>query len=271
MGSNMPLLKTLSEYYDNAIKDRADPRTDGWFLVHSPWPPLCILLVYLVVCINAKRMMQNVPAFRLRGILLCYNTALVFLSAYMFYEFLVASYLAEYNLFCQPVDYSTSPLAIRMAKVCWWYFISKYIELLDTVFFILRKKFNQVSFLHVYHHSTMLINWWLGVKYVAGGQSFFIGMLNSFVHIIMYTYYALSCFGPTVQKYLWWKKYLTVLQLVQFGAIFVHCFHNLWTECDFPDWLNGIVCGYMISLILFFLNFYIQSYLKGKQSKEKRN
>ena len=37
-------------------------------------------------------------------------------------------------------------------------------------FFILRKKFNQVSFLHVYHHCTMLLNWWMGVKYVAGGQ-----------------------------------------------------------------------------------------------------
>lgn len=38
------------------------------------------------------------------------------------------------------------------------------------VFFILRKKDSQVTFLHVYHHATMIFNWWLGVKYVAGGQ-----------------------------------------------------------------------------------------------------
>lgn len=27
-----------------------------------------------------------------------------------------------------------------------------------------------MTFLHVYHHGTMIFNWWLGVKYVAGGQ-----------------------------------------------------------------------------------------------------
>ena len=42
-----------------------------------------------------------------------------------------------------------------------------------------------------------------------------IGLINSFVHIIMYTYYLLSALGPTVQKYLWWKKYLTTLQMVR--------------------------------------------------------
>ena len=30
----------------------------------------------------------------------------------------------------------------------------------------------------------------------------------------MYTYYGLSAFGPWMQKYLWWKKYITMLQLV---------------------------------------------------------
>uniref|UniRef100_S4RZ22 Elongation of very long chain fatty acids protein n=1 Tax=Petromyzon marinus TaxID=7757 RepID=S4RZ22_PETMA len=82
------------------------------------------------------------------------------------------------------------------------------------VFFILRKKFNQITFLHVYHHSSMIINWWLGVKYVPGGQAFLIGMVNSFVHVFIYTYYGLSVLGPAEQKYLWWKRYLTILQLV---------------------------------------------------------
>ena len=38
--------------------------------------------------------------------------------------------------------------------------------------------------------------------------------INCFVHIIMYSYYFLAGLGPSVQKYLWWKKYVTVLQLV---------------------------------------------------------
>jgi hypothetical protein len=39
-------------------------------------------------------------------------------------------------------------------------------------------------------------------------------MLNTFVHIIMYSYYLLAALGPRFQKYVWWKKYLTVLQMV---------------------------------------------------------
>ena len=38
--------------------------------------------------------------------------------------------------------------------------------------------------------------------------------MNSFVHVVMYTYYGVSALGPAVQKYLWWKRYLTRLQLV---------------------------------------------------------
>jgi hypothetical protein len=39
-------------------------------------------------------------------------------------------------------------------------------------------------------------------------------MINLFVHVIMYSYYLLAALGPRFQKYLRWKKYLTVLQMV---------------------------------------------------------
>ena len=41
------------------------------------------------------------------------------------------------------------------------------------------------------------------------------GVLNTFVHTIMYSYFGLSALGPSVQKHLWWKKYVTKLQLVR--------------------------------------------------------
>jgi elongation of very long chain fatty acids protein 4 len=56
----------------------------------------------------------------------------------------------------------------QVAGALWWYFVSKGVEYLDTVFFILRKKFNQVSFLHVYHHSIMPFTWWFGVRFAGG-------------------------------------------------------------------------------------------------------
>uniref|UniRef100_H3CZC4 Elongation of very long chain fatty acids protein n=1 Tax=Tetraodon nigroviridis TaxID=99883 RepID=H3CZC4_TETNG len=246
--------------------DNGDKRTDPWLLVYSPVPVALIFLLYLCVVWLGPRLMRHRQPVDLRVVLIVYNFAMVGLSAYMFHEFLVASWLSNYSYLCQPVDYSSSPLAMRMARVCWWFFFSKIIEMSDTIFFILRKKDSQVTFLHVYHHATMIFNWWLGVKYVAGGQSFFIGLLNTFVHIIMYSYYGLAAIGPHMQKYLWWKKYLTSLQLVQFVMFLLHTGYNLLAECDFPDSMNAFVFGYCVTLIILFSNFYYHSYV----TKEKR-
>lgn len=42
-----------------------------------------------------------------------------------------------------------------MAQVCWWYFFSKFTEFFDTFFFVMRKRYDQVSTLHVIHHGIM--------------------------------------------------------------------------------------------------------------------
>jgi len=44
--------------------------------------------------------------------------------------------------------------------------------------------------------------------------AFFVGMVNSWIHAVMYFYYGLAAIGPSMQKYLWWKKHMTTLQLV---------------------------------------------------------
>ncbi|XP_046353443.1 elongation of very long chain fatty acids protein 4-like [Haliotis rufescens] len=262
--------QNMTGYYQDSL-DRGDPRVSGWLLMDSPVPSVVIFLLYLLVVWLGPRIMAGRKPVNLKLVLIPYNFGLVALSCYMFCEFVVTSTLSHYSFLCQPVDYSDSPLALRMAQVCWWFFFSKIIELLDTVFFILRKKNDQVTFLHVYHHCTMIANWWLGVKYVAGGQSFFVAMLNSGVHIAMYLYYALSCLGPHMQKYLWWKKYLTRLQLTQFLAFVVHTGYNLMTDCDFPRGFNIAVFLYALSLILLFGNFYYRAYtLRQREAKKKQ-
>ncbi|XP_025109617.1 elongation of very long chain fatty acids protein 4-like [Pomacea canaliculata] len=172
----------------------------------------------------------------------------------MFKEFLLSAMSARYSLTCQPVDYSRHPDALRMARACWLYYVSKYALLADTVFFILRKKNGQITFLHVYHHATMVINWWLGVAYVAGGQSAFHPLLNTGVHMFIYLYYALSALGSKLQSFLWWKKYLTVLQLSQYIAVIIHTTTNLVVECSFPKGFNWAVAIYALSLVTLFAN-----------------
>lgn len=103
--------------------------------------------------------------------------------------------------------------SLQIATSMYTYLLGKISELLDTVFFVLRKKDNQVTFLHVYHHTLMMLATWLALKYEPTYTTVFLGTLNSFVHMVMYFYYALSTF-PSISQYLWWKKYITKMQLV---------------------------------------------------------
>ncbi|MBZ3884508.1 Elongation of very long chain fatty acids protein 5 [Sciurus carolinensis] len=86
---------------------------------------------------------------------------------------------------------------------------------MDTFFFILRKNNHQITVLHVYHHATMFNIWWFVMNWVPCGHSYFSATLNSFIHVLMYSYYGLSSVR-SMRPYLWWKKYITQGQLVQF-------------------------------------------------------
>lgn len=61
------------------------------------------------------------------------------------------------------------------ARGVYLYFLAKISELLDTVFFVLRKKERQISFLHLYHHTVMPMISWGATKYYPGGHGTFIG------------------------------------------------------------------------------------------------
>ncbi|XP_014485159.1 PREDICTED: elongation of very long chain fatty acids protein AAEL008004-like isoform X2 [Dinoponera quadriceps] len=173
----------------------------------------------------------------------------------------------DYSLRCQPVDYSNKPQILRMVHASWWYYFSKFTEFMDTIFFVLRKKNNHVSTLHVIHHGCMPMSVWFGVKFTPGGHSTFFGLLNTFVHIVMYTYYLLAALGPWVQPYLWWKKYLTAFQMLQFIAIMVHAFQLLFIECNYPKAFVWWIGMHAVMFLFLFKEFYQQSYQQKKPRK----
>jgi hypothetical protein len=95
------------------------------------------------------------------------------------------------------------------------------------VFYVLRKKERQISFLHVYHHIGVLMATWISGKYFPGGQAVYVGLSNTLVHSVMYVYYLLSAWYPNYSKAFWWKKYVTLLQIVSWKIFHNSCFNNL--------------------------------------------
>ncbi|CAC5381313.1 ELOVL4 [Mytilus coruscus] len=221
------------------------------------------------------KFMEKREPVKLGNYLFYYNIALVILNLHIFTQVFYYTTKAGYNYSCQKVVYTDDENELQIAKALWWFYFSKCVEMLDTIFFVLRKKNNQVSFLHVYHHASMFPLWWIGVKWVAGGQSFFGAMINSFIHVVMYGYYGLSALGPHMQKYLWWKRYLTMMQLTQFYIGMIYTLQSLYFDCDFPKWMQYAGFCYGATIIALFLNFYIQTYIRrparSKAAKKESN
>lgn len=248
----------------------ADPRVADWPFISTPIPTICFLIAYhLIVQVLAPKYMKNRDPLDFGLFLSAYNFALVALNYYIFHLALTGSYGAKYSYVCTPTarGHMTDENEMKVATAIWWFYASKLIELSDTVLFLLRKNQRQVTFLHVYHHTTMPIFWWIGAKWVPGGQPFFGVMLNSAVHVVMYSYYGLSALGPHMRKYLWWKKYITKLQLAQFVIAIFHTAQSLYIDCPAPKWMHWALIGYAASLIVLFLNFYVHTYLSGKRPK----
>ncbi|XP_064606884.1 very long chain fatty acid elongase 7-like [Liolophura sinensis] len=252
--------------YDNLML-KADPRVSDWFLMSSPVPSLLVCIAYFVLIPLGPTLMGDRKPLDLRRILLFFNLGMVGLSTYIFCEFLLSGWAAGYSFGCQPVDYSTSPQALRMARVCWLFYISKFVELFDTLFFVLRKKFSQVSFLHVFHHGIMPISWWFGVKFAPGGFGTFHALLNSFIHLMMYTYYGLAALGPSFQKYLWWKRYMTTMQITQFILVVIHSSQLLFIDCNYPMTFVYWIGAYAVIFLVMFINFYRKAYQSSTKNK----
>ncbi len=98
---------------------------------------------------------------------------------------------------------------------------------------------------------------WFGSS---GGHSTFFGLVNTFVHIVMYFYYMVAAMGPKYHRFLWWKKYLTTLQMVQFVMIIAHAFQLLVYDCDYPKAFVWFIGGHAVLFFFLFLDFFKKAY-----------
>lgn len=237
-----------------------DEYNDRKLMISTPYAVIFILISYLWFVLKfGPDYMKNRAPFNLRNLLVAYNAMQVLIT---FATFAAGTQLIwRYGLWHTPCMTDKS-IEIRQKVIdgSHYYFLTKIIELIDTVFFVLRKKQRQVTFLHVYHHTLMVIATWLIAKYSRNDTIIFLGTINSLVHVVMYSYYGLSAF-PHLTKYLWWKKYITIMQLVQFVMMFLHVVicHNI-SECQPAYYLLSSVCANTIFFMYLFGDFYIKSY-----------
>ncbi|XP_050424450.1 elongation of very long chain fatty acids protein AAEL008004-like [Adelges cooleyi] len=257
------ILNSLSNFSE-WIEENADHRVKDLFLMGSAWPTLILLVAYLLFVLKlGPSYMKNRRAFNIDRIVMVYDVVQVFFSVYLVKEAFRLVWLDnDYRFDCIEIDLSDTPKAKEKLFVVWLYYFSKVLDLLDTVFFVLRKKENQVTFLHIYHHSMVLFFSWIVAKFFPGGQVAFFGTINASVHVVMYSYYFLTVLKPEYKK-AWWKKHLTQLQLIQFVITGVHGFIAMMaTDCKFPKALIAIGLPQDMFMFILFWDFYKKTYRK---------
>ncbi|RWS25748.1 elongation of very long chain fatty acids protein 7-like protein [Leptotrombidium deliense] len=237
----------------------------------GPWIVLLIIAFYLYFSIHlGPKLMKDRQAFSLIPLIRVYNLIMM-LSNGVFFA------IAAYYTNCGITSWGCHPIESKPADEAWlwklgiiWYFlITKFVDLFETFFFVLRKKHSQLSTLHLFHHSIVPIDVWVGMKYSPSESACFFPFINSFVHTIMYLYYGLSTF-ESMKPFLWWKKYLTQLQILQLCLIALHCVHLVLLEnCNIPKTLFAIYMPQAVLLAYLFIAFFTKTYRNNLKEKEK--
>jgi len=244
--------------------------TKGWAFTEFS-TAISIAFLYLIfVVVGSTIMKAGVPAMDPYPIKFIYNVSQIFLCAYMTVEAFMVAYRADYSIVCNSYNAETPPVG----NLLWLFYVSKIWDFWDTIFIVLGKKWRQLSFLHVYHHFTIFLFYWLNVNSQYDGDVYLTILLNGFIHTVMYTYYFICMHTkvPETGKNLpiWWKSSLTMMQMIQFVTMMSQAIYLLTHEsCDGHSFrITATYFVYILSLFFLFAQFFVASYMKPKKSKK---
>lgn len=235
----------------------------------DPVPMALIIAAYLFVVFKlGPCFMVTRRPYNLKPLLAVYNLGMVLACLAILIVYYRSGVRLASLMDCQEIDYSHDPNAMSVLDIMWWTHVIKLVELVETVFFLLRKKDSQITFLHVYHHTSTLFLSWVGVKYVGGGMVSFSYILNHSVHVLMYFYYFLALFGPKMQRALHpVKRLLTVVQMIQFVLMLSQCAVAVINQCPIPTAILVLFCPNIVLNLYLFANFYRKTYLAKRSRK----
>ncbi len=248
------LLRVMAGYLK--AEEDTDPFKRVW------WSgPIFFSIFYLAMVYFGKKWMKDREEFQIKPYIFTYNLYQCILNLWC----VVAMC---YEVYSNPIFtgiWGNYPVAgaksFRISFLIWIHYNNKYVELLDTLWMILRKKNNQISFLHCYHHVLLIWAWFLVCKIETGGDCYFGATVNSFIHVIMYGYYTLALLNYPCP----WKKWITTCQMIQFCVCFSHSCFVVWNG-NAPIILPLAQGFVMVNMLVLFGNFYMKSY-SGKDKK----
>lgn len=256
----MGLIEVFYEY----IEETRDARTLKWPLVSVTALVIILFNYFYFIFGCGVRYMKNRQPYDLKNIIRLYNVFQILANSILVYYWLKNQF---YNYITCPTPL-TQPESFKLqaANLIWWTYMLKIVDLIETFFFVLRKKNRQISFLHVHHHAATVFMTWLSVRYYPQGISCIAYVLNCSVHVVMYTYYFLSSINSTIQRIINpYKSILTSIQIAQLVLIVSCLLRFIFADCGEPKTLLWIALLNVVINLYFFYDFYQNNYSKSKR------
>jgi len=230
----------------------------------NPFHVALIVTGYILSVVVGKSIMKNRKPLSLKAFSLMHNAFLTLLSLYMSVEAARQAYLSNFSLFGNAVVEGDA--GIPMVRVLWIFYFSKIFEFIDTWIMIMKKNDRQITFLHLYHHTTIFVVWYIVTKFAPGGDSYFSATQNSAVHVVMYSYYFMSTLAIQVP----YKKYITQIQMFQFAVNLLQAIYLHFFPSKYPLFLAQILFVYMISLLILFMNYYFKEQARLRELRKQQ-
>ncbi|EED19044.1 elongation of fatty acids protein, putative [Talaromyces stipitatus ATCC 10500] len=235
-----------------------------------------MIAFYYLTIFTGYQWMKNREPFKLSTLFKIHNFMLTAVSGallVLFLEQLIPSIWNNglYKCICSKPGWTD-----KLVVLYYLNYLTKYVELLDTVFLVLKKK--PLTFLHTYHHGATAFLCW--TQLVGKTPVSWVPItLNLTVHVVMYWYYFQSARGIRVG----WKEWITRLQIIQFVLDLGFVYFATW-DYYADEWgLDGLHLGRcegelmaavtgcltLSSYLVLFISFYIATYRKPSNRGRK--
>jgi len=243
----------------------------GWTMLFQRYwyHSITVSIIYYVLIRALQFAMKDRQPFQLQRALFYWNSTLAVFSVIGCVRF-AEDFLVTWNEFglTHSLCHSCNPDGVA----AFWslaFAISKFVELGDTLFIVLRKK--PLIFLHYYHHAAVLVyTIHSGAEHTAPGQAFI--SMNYFAHAFMYSYYAFMATGKRAPR--WVSMSVTTVQTTQmFAGVAVSCyvyFIKVYRNIPCQQSMANLYLAFLIyiTFAVLFVQFFVDTYVK-KSKKAK--
>lgn len=279
--ASLPASKAL-DIYGAQFLEYASPEMDASLSPNRAYPLMAfhmacyVLLFYVSVVFFGYLVMRNFSENNvLKPLVSLYNLTQVVCCGYLVVETIRTAIQLNYAPVCNTFD----PLAVdnKMPFLLYLFYLTKGLDLFDTFFFVFHKKDRQISFLHLYHHISIFMVYWVNANIFYSGDIYYTIIANGFVHFVMYGYYLATTLksvdangkgvGALFQMTQAVRPHITKLQLFQFVTMMSQAAYILAYSCGSPQVWTKIYFFYILSMFALFMRFFYTAYVKKSNKK----